>query len=77
MAHLEVRPQKNTPWWVWLLLLAVIIAVVIFLTRRSDDSSMDNTDPRDSMANIELDTSDMLATTEPDWSKVDFNTPAS
>lgn len=55
MAQLEVRPKKNTPWWVWLLILAAIIAIIMFLTRRGSDMDMDNKDWVDTISNVEPD----------------------
>lgn len=77
MAHLEVRPKKGTPWWVWLLLVAAAIAILLFFMRRCDSSNMDNDRVDDTLANTELDTANVLASTEPNWNNVDFNTPIS
>jgi outer membrane protein OmpA-like peptidoglycan-associated protein len=74
MAHLEVEPKKSSPW-IWILLAIVAIAVLFFLLKGcGGDKQVATTD---SLGTVSADTSKALATTGPDWSSVDFNSPRS
>lgn len=77
MAHLEVKPKSGTPWWVWLLLAIIALAILLFLVKRCNTDTTEGTGATDTIANSTVDRGDALATTEPDWSSVDFNTPRS
>jgi outer membrane protein OmpA-like peptidoglycan-associated protein len=67
MAHLEVEP-KPRPLWVWALiaLLAILLAGMLISKCSADGDSS----AADSLSN---DTSQVLAKTTPDWSRIDFN----
>ena len=76
MAHLEVEPKKSTPW-LWILLGLVVLAVLFFLLKGCGNGT-GNKAVADSTGNTTAsDTSSkkVIAATQPDWSKVDFNSP--
>ncbi|WP_313490813.1 OmpA family protein [Sphingobacterium multivorum] len=79
MAHLEVKPKSGAPWWLWLLLALIALAIILFFVNRNNSAS-DVADTRDSTGMV-TDQGDMggdtLATTEPSWNSVDFNSAES
>nr|WP_286831812.1 hypothetical protein [Sphingobacterium sp. UBA6308] len=79
MAHLEVKPKSGAPWWLWLLLALIALAIILFFVNRNNSAS-DVADARDSTGMV-TDQGDMvgdtLATTEPSWNSVDFNSAES
>jgi outer membrane protein OmpA-like peptidoglycan-associated protein len=79
MAHLEVKPKSGAPWWLWLLLALIALAIILFFVNRNNSAS-DVADTRDSTGMV-MDQGDMggdtLATTEPSWNSVDFNSAES
>jgi outer membrane protein OmpA-like peptidoglycan-associated protein len=75
MAHLEVKPKKSFPLWLWVL-LAVIVIGVIFAIFRGSGNKNSSASVTDSVTTDSLHNGDALATTEPDWNAVDFNSPA-
>lgn len=69
MAHLEVTPKKSSPVWLWILLALVALAIIYFLFMRSDTKTETVvTDTTSQPVHQEI-----LAATEPDWDRVDFN----
>ncbi|KAA5534531.1 OmpA family protein [Taibaiella lutea] len=72
MAHLEVTPKKSSPVWLWILLALVALAIIYFLVMRSDNK----TEPvatTDTTTAAPPANKEVLAATEPDWDRVDFN----
>jgi outer membrane protein OmpA-like peptidoglycan-associated protein len=79
MAHLEVKPKSGTPWWVWLLLALVVLGILYFLFRGNgnDSTAVAATDSTSTTTDTSMNTANAVATTEPDWSTVNFNSPKS
>jgi len=72
MAHLEVTPKKRSSAWIWLLLALIALAIIYVLYMRSDTK----TEPvatNETTTVAQPERKDVLAATEPDWDKVDFN----
>ncbi len=77
MAHLEVKPKNSTPWWVWLILALIALAILLFSLRRCNGDHMENKAGKDTLSTSTTNEKDAVAMTEPDWSSVNFNLPAS
>lgn len=77
MAHLEVKPKRGAPWWLWLLLALIALALIFFFINRSNSDMKEDNNLKDTTENKAVNRGDTLATTEPDWNAVDFNTPES
>jgi outer membrane protein OmpA-like peptidoglycan-associated protein len=74
MAHLEVEPKRSSPWWIWLI-GAILLFIIIALLARGCTNENTGIAANDSTSvdNVAVDT---MAKTQPDWSSVDFNSPA-
>ncbi|VFA44101.1 OmpA family protein [Chryseobacterium indologenes] len=77
MAHLEVKPKNGTPWWVWLILALIALAILLFSLRRCNGDTKENKAVTDTLTTSTANQKDAVAMTEPDWSSVNFNSPAS
>ncbi|MEO6150776.1 MAG: OmpA family protein, partial [Mucilaginibacter sp.] len=73
MAHLEVEPKKSTPW-IWILLGLVALVILFFLLRGCGDGNKDKM-MTDTITEVDTATGSVVAATQPDWNKVDFNAP--
>ena len=80
MAHLEVEPKKSSPW-LWILLALIVLAVLFFLLKgrgnaKSDKAAADSTTTtKDTSSATSASAGNAVAATQPDWSKVDLNSP--
>ena len=80
MAHLEVEPKKSKPW-LWILLALVILAILFFFLKgcgngkNTQVAATDSTNTTDTSSKANAAAGDAVAATQPDWSKVDFNSP--
>jgi len=71
MADLNVQPKSKSQWWFWLFILLIAALIVYFLLHRNDYRTTfiaDSTVVKQSHTHL-------LAATQPDWNKVDFNAP--
>jgi outer membrane protein OmpA-like peptidoglycan-associated protein len=75
MAHLEVKPKSGTPWWLWLLLALIALAILLLFFKGCGNKPKEvaTTDSTATMTDTINNTENVVATTEPDWSKVDLN----
>lgn len=75
MAHLEVKPKKSFPLWLWVLLALAAIGIIFAIFKGSGNYNS-SASVTDSLVTDSLHNGDALATTEPDWNSVEFNSPA-
>ncbi|MFD2146670.1 hypothetical protein [Mucilaginibacter antarcticus] len=76
MAHLEVEPKKSNPL-LWIILGLVALAILFFLFKGCGKENAGTATTTDTTSSTTVDTSsrETVAATQPDWSKVDFNSP--
>lgn len=79
MAQLDVQPKQRSPVWIWIILVLVALGIVFMLMRGCSSPTPLSTGQPDSVANDTVFTgkNTPLATTQPDWSSVDFTIPKS
>ena len=74
MAHLEVEPKKSTPW-LWILVGLVALAILFFLFKGCGGEKAMTTTDTSATTTVDTIGGNVIATTQPDWSKVDMNAP--
>ena len=79
MAHLEVKPQRSNPWWLWLLIAIIAMVLILFLLKgcnKHGDGAVTGTDSTTNESGSGS-AKPVIAATQPDYNAVDFNSPSS
>ncbi|RFZ94250.1 OmpA family protein [Mucilaginibacter conchicola] len=78
MAQLDVQPKKHSSAWLLIIFLILAAGAAVLLYKGCNKSSPLKVDAADTIKQdtAKLD-SNTIVTTQPDWSKIDFNIPAS
>ncbi|TWR31075.1 OmpA family protein [Mucilaginibacter pallidiroseus] len=79
MAQLDVQPKQRSPIWIWIVLFIIGIGVVFLLMKGCNRSAALKVDESDSVVTdtVVKPQGTPVATTQPDWSAIDFNIPQS
>lgn len=75
MAYLDVKRKNKNNWWLWLLLVFFALIVVVMWVRSNNVNPSADRVVVDTSADLASHHVNAIVMTEPDWNKIDFNSP--